>query len=441
VSASRPSGSRPSSSGSYPTTTSPEAKRARLDPFASLLTAASALAPSHTRTDADATKRRAGPSSSSARGLQGLNDALHKLERSKAEREREAAGGAGQAEGGPGSPTRRPGQLNRERAKNLTIITQARRGSELDGAGLKSAPVRGGMGMPGLTHSHSDGGRIPSVLVPAGANPPVTAYPSFPPPSRSSAGSVLKPGPPRGGRRVSTIGLTGPAPQAGAAYPSVIAGPPPPSAGGHHYAQTAHPGSDQRAHYIREAGLPPSSRGYPGPPPFTRRTPPQPGVYHFPAPAAVSPRDSRNLASSAPSPPSSASAHNPSNPGVSKASFLSLFSTFFDSLADSRVLARSLEEQTRKAGSLLGALGEAGRVFEEVMERRLDEFGAEQREGMRRVEERVARIEAKVAAGFQAGEAVAGAVGMEALLARLEQLERRLEDGPGKSEVDELEHE
>ncbi|TNY22042.1 hypothetical protein DMC30DRAFT_415486 [Rhodotorula diobovata] len=115
--------------------------------------------------------------------------------------------------------------------------------------------------------------------------------------------------------------------------------------------------------------------------------------------------------------------------------FLSLFSTFYDSLSDSRVLTASLDAQLGRAAQLLTTLQHA--------EAALDSALADvRREGERRwaaVEHRLARLEGGTAAVGD-GEARARDGGLEARLARLERLlrdrEEREDDTPRRPSGD-----
>lgn len=74
---------------------------------------------------------------------------------------------------------------------------------------------------------------------------------------------------------------------------------------------------------------------------------------------------------------------------ASKAQFLSLFSSFYDSLSDSRTLKLTLEDQVRRSNALLQTLQKSTRVLEATVERKL----AEERAGW---EVRVGRLEEQV---------------------------------------------
>ncbi|GAA5968697.1 hypothetical protein JCM3765_003413 [Sporobolomyces pararoseus] len=74
------------------------------------------------------------------------------------------------------------------------------------------------------------------------------------------------------------------------------------------------------------------------------------------------------------------SAANPTTPpsstqsssSSSKTAFLSLFSTFFDSLQDSKVLTTTLDSQIQRAGSLLTTLQQSELVLEQLVDRKID---------------------------------------------------------------------
>ncbi|BGP43653.1 hypothetical protein JCM10449v2_007698 [Rhodotorula kratochvilovae] len=117
--------------------------------------------------------------------------------------------------------------------------------------------------------------------------------------------------------------------------------------------------------------------------------------------------------------PPSSSAH-PTH-SASKQAFLALFSTFYDSLSDSRVLTASLDVQLARAAQLLATLQQAEASFDAAV-------GAVRAEGERRwrgVEERLARLE-----GAGAGGGGGAGAGVEERLARLERLLLERETAP-----------
>lgn len=161
------------------------------------------------------------------------------------------------------------------------------------------------------------------------------------------------------------------------------------------------------------SSLPPHSAGLAPPPPSFHHQQPRPSSSHGGAPHPTH---------SAPAPPS-------------KQAFLSLFSTFYDSLSDFRVLTASLDAQLGRAAQLLTTLQHA--------EAALDSALADvRREGDRRwaaVEHRLARLEGGTAAVGD-GEARARDGGLEARLAKLERLlrdrEEREDDTPRRPSGD-----
>ncbi|BGP35557.1 hypothetical protein JCM10296v2_007398 [Rhodotorula toruloides] len=111
--------------------------------------------------------------------------------------------------------------------------------------------------------------------------------------------------------------------------------------------------------------------------------------------------------------PSSAPAPGP----ASKQAFLGLFSTFYDSLSDSRVLTHSLDFQVQRANAVLSTLQQAEGQLEALVEARVGEVRREWEERWTGVEERLARLER--GAGLSASDAPAA---LEERLARLERL-------------------
>ncbi|GAA5930454.1 uncharacterized protein JCM15063_004809 [Sporobolomyces koalae] len=74
-----------------------------------------------------------------------------------------------------------------------------------------------------------------------------------------------------------------------------------------------------------------------------------------------------------PSPAHPAPAQSPDSHSSSKHAFLSLFSTFFDSLQDSKVLTTTLEHQIARSSSLLSTLQQSEQVFEALVNKRMVE--------------------------------------------------------------------
>ncbi|GAA6059896.1 hypothetical protein JCM10212_005279 [Sporobolomyces blumeae] len=108
------------------------------------------------------------------------------------------------------------------------------------------------------------------------------------------------------------------------------------------------------------------------------------------------PSHSNGLPSAGPPPPSS----SPSNSSVSssKAAFLSLFSTFFDSLQDSRVLTNTLDAQIARSATLLSTLQQSEAALERLVDRRIGQAQAQWASDAHALEARLARLEDRVAA-------------------------------------------
>lgn len=141
----------------------------------------------------------------------------------------------------------------------------------------------------------------------------------------------------------------------------------------------------------------------------------------------------------------------------SKSTFLSLFSTFYDSLSDSRVLTNTLEDQIRRSSNLLNTLQDSGKVFENMLEDRVRGVVRDFNLNLLGIEKRLDNLE-KVVIGssysqYKAkGKEILGEDGevkneMESfsssgLKARLEVLERRLRDtGAGGMKDEDMEEE
>lgn len=114
-------------------------------------------------------------------------------------------------------------------------------------------------------------------------------------------------------------------------------------------------------------------------------------------------------------PPHPSSAPAPGS--ASKQAFLGLFSTFYDSLSDSRVLTHSLDYQVQRASAVLSTLQQAEGQLEALVDARVGEVRREWDERWRGVEGRLGRLER--AAGLDARDAPAR---VEERLARLERL-------------------
>jgi hypothetical protein len=78
---------------------------------------------------------------------------------------------------------------------------------------------------------------------------------------------------------------------------------------------------------------------------------------------------------------------------ASKAAFLGLFDTFYDSLADSRVLQVNLEEQIRRSAALLGTLQQSSSVFESLLDKRMAEMCQSLTNDLQVLEGRIERLE------------------------------------------------
>lgn len=140
--------------------------------------------------------------------------------------------------------------------------------------------------------------------------------------------------------------------------------------------------------------------GYAPPPP-----PPFAGPPVEPDPDAASSRG-------APPPPEFA-------PG-SKQSFLSLFSTFYDSLADSRLLSSTLDGQVQRAGALLQTLQSAESALEYLVDQRIETLRHGWDAQWRHVDQRLRRIEEHFNLGGKGAPGAADA-GFEDRLGRLEE--------------------
>jgi hypothetical protein len=79
-----------------------------------------------------------------------------------------------------------------------------------------------------------------------------------------------------------------------------------------------------------------------------------------------------------------------------KAAFLSLFETFYDSLADSRVLSGNLDDQLRRSAALLSTLQQSTATFESLLDRRLEDMARSYTKDLQVLETRLERIEARL---------------------------------------------
>ena len=86
----------------------------------------------------------------------------------------------------------------------------------------------------------------------------------------------------------------------------------------------------------------------------------------------------------------------PRSPMAQKAQFLSLFSDFFDSLADSRTLKATLEHQIRASHTLLQTLQRSNEVFEQAVEQRVKQETMAWETHFARLEERIKHLESRL---------------------------------------------
>lgn len=100
----------------------------------------------------------------------------------------------------------------------------------------------------------------------------------------------------------------------------------------------------------------------------------------------------------------------------SKQAFLAPFSTFYDSLNDSRILANSLDSHIQRASALLHTLSSAEAALEALVDQRVDACRAEWDSRWRHVEARLRWLEERVSHGRTAVEG-----GVEDRLGRLEE--------------------
>lgn len=328
-------------------------------------------------------RRKPASASQGGSGIAGLNQALGKLKNEREKSSEEAASGVSSA-GGSGLAKRR-GDVAREKVKNLTVVTG--HGGEASQGALKTAPANVAtmpsvlMGVSSASGGqHRDGGRGPQTAHPQqqsyhNSRPPATAYPTF-----------REPGPPRDlppsqvRRRPSESGPS-------SAYP-------PPSASAH----GTLPNGTYKMHQLHPAPSGSSSAAprdqyvtYTSSNPPPRRSPPSAHPSHYPGgPLSPLPR----VTATSPVPPSA-----PGSASSSKQAFLSLFSTFYDSLSDSRVLSRTLDDQLRRSSALLHTLSDSGKVFEELLETRIRSVRQEHSREMGRVEARLDGLEKRLGLG------------------------------------------
>lgn len=313
-------------------------------------------------------------------GVAGLNNALGKLRagKEKAAAQSQSPRGEGEKEGTLG---KRRGGDAREKTRNLTVVTGY--GGEAAQGAMRSAPANVNVSQPHVAARDRVGG---------GAPPPQTAYPTYreqprdaPPPSSLSRRRPSASGP-------STSHQQQP-------YPSVTQPYTPSSTSAAPSNGQRHPHSRYPPHQLPAQPQQPNGRERSPPPPGTAHQYAFPAQYLYPSTSANStggggplsplPRQPPTASTSVHSPPNSASAS-------SKTAFLSLFSTFYDSLSDSRILSRTLESQIHKSTALLTTLQDSGRVFEELLEARVGKVARDQARETELIERRLKRLEGRV---------------------------------------------
>lgn len=216
-------------------------------------------------------------------------------------------------------------------------------------------------------------------------------YSRPPPPPPPSQGNYREPAPTRGPPQ--------PAPHGGYSPPHSggrpIDGPP--------QAASSRPGPAPSGAHVAVASL----NGGNGPPPMTSRFVPQTAT--LPSPAYHSTRMTQNPGQSSvppgpggppprtgsfPGPPQTARLPDHlRSPPSSKTQFLSLFSSFYDSLLDSRTLKATLEDQVRRSNTLLQTLQKSSTVLEATVERKIREERAYWEQRVKRLESRVRQLE------------------------------------------------
>lgn len=82
------------------------------------------------------------------------------------------------------------------------------------------------------------------------------------------------------------------------------------------------------------------------------------------------------------------------NSAPNKANFLSLFSSFYDSLLDSRALKTTLEHQINASNAILQTLQRSSHVLEEAVEQRVLQCTQQWESRLSQIEDRLTRIEA-----------------------------------------------
>ena len=178
----------------------------------------------------------------------------------------------------------------------------------------------------------------------------------------------------------------------------------------HHPSAYPHPSHPSHPQFPPSHPLNQPPRSYASPP--TMQSPAHPPHPHHPR-----------------APPPPASPH-PSAPIAdrSKAAFLSLFSDFYDSLSDSRVLTYTLEEQIWQSSTLLHSLQESGKVFEEMLDTRVRGVVEVMSRDLQLCENRIVRLERAVGGRVERPMSETGlGAGGDGINERLERLERRME--------------
>ncbi|GAA6024839.1 hypothetical protein JCM10207_000632 [Rhodosporidiobolus poonsookiae] len=188
--------------------------------------------------------------------------------------------------------------------------------------------------------------------------------------------------------------------------------------GSAHYAQAHHPHAHSLPH-----GHP---HGHPHaashlPPRSATTTRASPSVAAAQIPSSAPPGVSSHAHPHASGPLTGGSSASSASSSSSKQAFLSLFSTFYDSLSDSRILTSSLEGHISRAAQLLNTLQQAEGVLERIAderaaegERRVEERMTQWEGRLGRLEERVGRVERLAGAGAGAGEKEAGGAALQA---------------------------
>ncbi|BGP20253.1 hypothetical protein JCM10213_003062 [Rhodosporidiobolus nylandii] len=162
----------------------------------------------------------------------------------------------------------------------------------------------------------------------------------------------------------------------------------------HQPPHSAHPHSAHHSQYTQQQQHQ-QQHGPPSPLPPMLGGRPSPSL----APAHPPPPPHSSHPSHAPPLSASASGSSTGATPTSKQAFLSLFSTFYDSLSDSRVLASSLDSQIARASSLLQTLQNAEGVLERLVDERLSRFERRTDERWRAIEGRLGALEAVALAG------------------------------------------